>query len=259
MIIKRFTFFVIGAVVLLLSFPFSFAQEESKDQLYVIHEEVAKADMIDLYEKTSKEWVEMMYDAGLDIPSIYASQRDDFHYYYLIPIKNYAEIDGIPQKFQDAAKKLDKDKWSKLTSENDKSIETHREFVAKWSAELSYEPKEPRLKPEERKFIHWVFFQYKLDKRKEVMEVIKEWKKLYTDKKINHGYSIWLIDLGEQNNVIVLTEYAKDGVDYYRTMDEITKMVGQEEQKLQAKFLPLVTKIEQKYGSTRSDLGYYKK
>ena len=244
--------------MLLFVAPLSFTQE-MKDQLFVIHEEVAKVDMIGQYEKTSTEWVQMMYDAGLDIPQIYASQRDDFHYYYLISISNYAEIDGIFPKFQDAVSKLDRDKWSKFTAENDKTIETNREFIVRWSADLSYVPKEPRLKQGEAKFIHWIFFNYKLEKRKEVMEVLKEWKKLYEDKNIPHGYNLWLIDMGMDNNMMVLEEQAKDGTDFYQTMESIDMKVQQEEQKLWAKLSPLLVKMEQKYGKLRPDLSYFKK
>lgn len=250
--------FLLAGVVLLSRAPFSFAQE-MKDQLFVIHEEVAKVDMIGQYEKTSAEWVQLMHDAGLDISKIHASQRDDFHYYYLIPISNYAEIDEIFPKFQEAVAKLDKDKWSQFTAENDKTIETNHEFVARWSASLSYVPKEPRLKQGEAKFIHWIFFHYKLDKRKEVMDVLKEWKKLYEDKNISHAYDIWLMDIGEDNNMMVLTEQAKDAIDFYQTMDGVDKKVQQEEQKLWAKFSPLIYEMEQKYGKIRPDLSYYKK
>ncbi len=247
-----------GAILFCAS-QFSFAQEEKKDQLFVIHEEIAKVDMLDQYEKTSLEWVKMMHDAGLDITQIHASQSNDFHYYYLIPISNYAEIDGIFPKFQEATSKIDKEKWSKFSQENDRTIESHKEFVARWSANLSYEPQEPRLKQDEAKFIHWIFFHYKLEKRKEVMEVLKEWKKLYEDKNITHGYDIWLMDMGMDNNLMVLTEQAKDGKDFYQAMDDIDKKVQQEEQKLWAKFSPLVTSIEQKFGKIRPDLSYYKK
>ena len=85
--------------------------------------------------------------------------------------------------------------------------------------QYSYVPKEPRLKPEDAKFIHWMFFHYKLENRKEIMDIMKEWKKLYEDKNIKNGYSIWLIELGLDNNMIALTENYKDGGDFYERQE----------------------------------------
>ena len=89
---------------LFLFTPYSFSQE-MKDQMFMIHEEVVKVDMWDKYESTSKEWVKFMTEAGLDLPYIQASQRDDGHYYYIIPISNYAEIDKMQGIFTSAAEK----------------------------------------------------------------------------------------------------------------------------------------------------------
>jgi hypothetical protein len=57
--------FSIFRIVLFCTTQLSFAQEEMKDQLFVIHEELAKADKIGQYEKTSTGWFQMMHDAGL--------------------------------------------------------------------------------------------------------------------------------------------------------------------------------------------------
>jgi len=67
-----FSFSLICGIFLLT--PKSFSQE-MKDQMFIIHEEVVKVDMWDKYESTSKEWVEMMTGAGLDLPYIQASQE----------------------------------------------------------------------------------------------------------------------------------------------------------------------------------------
>jgi hypothetical protein len=67
------------------------------------------------------------------------------------------------------------------------------------------------------------------------------------------------MDMGEDNNLMVLTEQAKDAIDFYQTMESIDKKVQQEELKLWAKFSPLVSKMEQKYGKVRPDLSYNKK
>jgi hypothetical protein len=230
-----------------------------KDQLYWVREEVAKVDMWDKYESTSKEWVKMMTEAGLDYPFMRASQRDDGHYYYLFPLDNYADIDKMQGIFGAAIEKIGKDKWAKFIVENESSMVTHKDFIAKWSAEYSYVPKEPRLKPEDAKFIHWMFFHYKLENRKEIIDIMKDWKKLYQDKNISTGYSIWIIELGLDNNMMALTENYKDGADFYTTQKEENALMEAEAGVLWGKMSKFITSIENVYGSPRPDLGFVKK
>ena len=249
--------FLLG--LLIFSSHILFAQEEPKDQLFWIREEVARVDMWDQYEATSKQWVELMTEAGLDFPYMWASQRDDGHYYYLLPLENYAAIDKFPEIFGSAIEKIGKDKWAKFLVENESSIETHKDFIVTRSTKYSYSPKEPRLKPEEAKFIHWMFFHYKLENRKEVMDIMAEWKTLYQDKNIKNGYTIWLIELGEDNNMIALTENFKDGADFYTSQKEDNALMEAEASALWAKMAPFITSIENKYGNQRPDLGFVKK
>lgn len=248
--------FLLGGLFLLA--PNSFSQG-MKDQLYMVREEVAKVNMWDQYESTSKQWVELMNQAGLDLPYVRASQRDDGHYIYLIPINSYADIDKMPAIFGSAVEKIGKDKWTKFMVENEGSMETHRDYVVRWSAEYSYVPKEPRLKMEDAKFIHWMYFHFKFEKRQELLAVLKEWKKLYEDKNIKNGYSLWLVELGLDNNMMVLTEYAKDGADFYTSQKEDNALMEAEANVLWNKMSPLLTSVEQKYGSRRPDLNYVKK
>ena len=67
--------------------------------------------------------------------------------------------------------------------ENNSTIQSSVDFVATRSAKYSYMPKNPRIKQEDVKFIHWMFFKYKMENRKEIMDILSEWKKLYEDKK----------------------------------------------------------------------------
>ena len=255
---KLSMFFLLLLCGLFLITPPSFSQE-MKDQLYWVREEVAKVDMWDKYESTSKEWVQLMTEAGLDFPYMRASQRDDGHYYYLFPLDNYAAIDKFPSIFGSAIEKIGKDKWAKFMVENESSIVTHKDFIAKWSAEYSYVPKEPRLKPEDAKFIHWMFFHYKLENRKEIMDIMKEWKKLYEDKGIKNGYSIWLIELGLDNNMIALTESYKDGADFYTSQKTDNSLMEAEAGALWGKMSQYITSIENINGNPRPDLGFVKK
>jgi hypothetical protein len=251
--------FFMFAGVLLVCAQLSFSQDAPKDQLFVIREEVARVDMWDKYESTSKQWVELMTEGGLDLPYVRASQQDDAHYLYLIPINSYADIDKFQSVFGSAIEKAGKEKWAKFLVENESCIVTHKDYVVRWSAEYSYIPKTPRLKVEDSKFIHWMYIRFKLEKRKELMAVLKEWKQLYESKNINSGYSIWQVEMGLDNDMIVLTEYFKDGADYYSTTKEVNAQVKAEEDVLWAKMAPLLVEVKQKHGNRRPDLSYIKK
>jgi hypothetical protein len=252
----KLKFFLLLITGILIFSSFTFGQEQPKDQLYWVREEVAKVDMWDKYESTSKEWVKLMTEAGLDFPYMWASQRDDAHYYYLFPLDNYAAIDKFPGIFGAAIEKIGKDKWAKFMIENEGSMVTHKDFIVTRSAKYSYWPKEPRLKPEERKFIHWMFFHYKLENRKEVMDIMTEWKQLYESKNIKNGYTIWLMELGLDNNSVVLTESYKDGADYYTSTEADNALMEAEAKALWTKMSSYITSIENKYGNQRPDLGF---
>ena len=253
---KQKIFFALLTFLFISSSFFAIAQDEMKDQLYWVREEVVKVGMWDQYEKTSKEWVEMMTGAGLDFPFMRASQRDDGHYYYLFPLSNYADIDKFPEKFGSAIEKIGREKWGEFMIQNESSMETHKDFIAKWSGKYSYVPKEPRIKTEEAQFIHWLFFTYKLEKRQEVLGVLGEWKSLYEKNNMPDGWSIWLIELGEDNNMIALTESAKDGASFFANMEENSGKLKEEEQKLWEKFSVNILSIKQYYGRPRPDLGF---
>ena len=255
---KTIMFFLLLLCGLFLINPPSFSQE-MKDQLFWVHEEVAKVDMWDKYESTSKEWIKLMTEAELNIPFMQVSQRDDAHYYYLFPLSNYADLDKMQGIFNSAVEKIGKDKWSKFMVENNSSMESSKDYVVTRSAKYSYMPGNPRTKQEDVKFIHWMFFTYKMENRKEVMDVLSEWKKLYEDKNIKSGYNIWLVELGLDNNMVALTEGYKDGADFYTTTKEDNALMEAEASALWARMAPFITFIENKYGNPRPDLGFVKK
>jgi hypothetical protein len=208
------------------------AQDSTDGQLFWLHEEIVKVSKWDQYEKTSKEWVDLMTQAELNLPAVYASQRNDGHYYYLIPLNSYAEVDKYPEIFNAAISKIGKDKWKEYAMRNSSSMETSMDYVVRRSDKYSYQPKEPRLKPEEEGFIHWIFFTFTTGKRQEVLDVLAEWKALYEKNNIPDGWSAWFPEVGLQNNMIAITESAKNASDFYAEMDKNSKVLKDGEHKL---------------------------
>ena len=95
-----------------------------------------------------------------------------------------------------------------------------------------------------------------LKKRKEVLDILAEWKELYEKNNIPDGWSTWTIEVGEKNNMIAITEFAKDAPSFYAAMEENSDKMKAEEEKLWEKFSANVISIEQKFGKPRPDLGF---
>ncbi len=235
-----------------------FAQDAPKNQLLAIHEEAAKYDMIHQYVETDTEWNSMMHAAGLPI-SYYAYERNDLHFYYVTPISSYAAIDSMNQKFDAAIKKIGKDKWSAFMTKTSATIKSSIDFVISWSAALSYVPKNPRMKLKDAGFVHWTFFHYKMDKRKEVMDVLKEWKALYEKNNFPDAYDIYTMDMGQDNNEIAVFDWAKNAVDYYKNDGDKSKEMKEDEHKLYEKITPYIMSMHEFNGWPRPDLDYIAK
>jgi len=246
--------FLVSVVSLLIS-DTVFAQENAKDQLWLIHEETAKVDMISQYIKTSKDWSTLMHDGGLPI-NFYAFQRSDLHYYYVSPLSSYAAIDSMPVVFQSAIKKIGKDKWEKLMDENNASILSNKDFIIQRSSDLSYMPKTPRVTIQKAGFVHWGFIHYKIDKRQEVMKVLKDWKAVYEKYNFPDAYDIYLMGIGGDNNEIIIFDYATNASDYYKNDSDKTKEMKEDEGKLFGEITPYLIKMEDYSGRPRPDLNY---
>ncbi len=234
-------------------------QEQPQDPLFYIHEETARIDKIDQYNSTSRDFTQMMIDSKLNLPWIRASQTDDLLFYYLVPLKNYGDIDKLSAAFNDMMSKADKDKMNKVMKENAESIASVREMVFKRSNSLSYgNAQDLGLDMTKGNFLHWDYYTVKSGKMKDVMEIAAKFKKLSEEKKITTPYDVWLADIGENDNLIVVTTLAKDAATFYQQMEKDNDALGKEGEDLWNQMMTMLEHFEHKNGHTRPDLSYVK-
>ncbi len=250
-------YFLFFMLVFLISNYSANAQDEPKDQLYWVHEEKAKINMIDQYEKTSKDVINIFKEGSLDV-EIRASQRDDNLFYYLIPISNYADVDTVIKNFGSAQEKVGKDKWTNTMGENSATIESSKDGIVTHSGKYSYVPQNPKLKPSEIKFLHWDYFYVLPEKRKEFFEIAKQYKELSKKDDIEMGYDVWLPEFGFDNDLVVVTQGAKDDVDFYQTNNMVNEKLGNDGEMLWDKMLKTLKNFTHINGHTRPDLSMMK-
>jgi hypothetical protein len=254
--LQLFYFFFFSLIFLSGIFS-SKAQDESKDQLFWIHEESAKINMIDQYESTTKDILNMFKEGGLDV-ELRTSERDDGQFYYLIPIEKYADVDTIYGKFMSAREKVGEDKWTNKMVENSSTVESSKDGLVRRSAKYSYQPKNPRLKPDEVKFIHWDYFTVLPEKRKEFFDIAKQYKEMYEKNDIGEGYGVWLPDFGYNNDLVVVSSVAKNDEDFYQTNNMVNEKLGKDGEMLWNKLLTTLKDFTHFNGRPRFDLSMMK-
>ncbi len=234
----------------------STAQKElPKSQLFLMHEDNVLPFMADKYESALKDFDKMMSDAKID-RTYNIIQADIFKYTAVIPVTDF---DGLAKYFgmsPEVMNKIGKDKFESVMKKFDGCYDTHRNFLMTLRNDLSYKP-EYGLNPDDGiNFRHLDYFYAVPGKEDEMMELIKEYKKLYETKNIEEGYRVYMGSIGTEAGMVLFVQPAKSRVDYAALSDRQNEILGDEGQKLWDKTLAITQKFEHHDGMMRPDLSY---
>ncbi|MFQ5709515.1 MAG: hypothetical protein ACE5HO_18820 [bacterium] len=230
---------------------------ESKGQLFSVYEEVIKPSMVEKYEAAVKEFVAEISKHKLAVPFIRTSMRDDFHYYFVIPVENLADAENIDKAFGEVVKRVGDEQWQALEKKFDGTSAYHINFMARKMTDLSYAPENPRLKPEEISFLHWDFYYLQAGKVKEASAIAKEYVALMKGKNIPDGYDIYLGEMGTEMPLLVVVQWARNAAEFYGQTEKTNELLGEAGKKLGARALAITRKFQHINGKARPDLSYF--
>ncbi len=116
-----------------------FAQDEkSKDELYLMHEDIVKIDKVTQYEENVKKELELWKKHGMETIIKYASKSDDNHFNFLTPLENYGDIEKQDEYWENFTKKVGEEIVKELYKNYEDTYVSHRNTIIKKSIDLSY-------------------------------------------------------------------------------------------------------------------------
>jgi len=252
---KVLIYLMAGLVVTLWAVNVWAQGEEQKAQLYFIEQVVVKPSMVAEYEAHVKEALDLF--AKYNFPySVHACSTDDFLYYLLFPVENYADIENLYKAFVELEEKTGAEQWQVMLKRVEGTLEYYQYSVFRYLPELSYTPEKPRLKPEEEIYLFWEFWYLEFGKKIEFEGILKEWMDLYKSKNIPDGWSTYVGDIGTEMPVYVVVLSGKSAADYFSQLEKTIEVLGEEGQALVKKTWAAAKKYEQKTGRFRPDLSY---
>jgi len=246
---------MVGFVVSLCALTTLAQTEEPEDQLLFVNELAVKPSMAEKYEASVKEFVALCTKHKLSY-SWKAYSLNDFHYTFVYPLEDYADITSWDKAMDELEEKVGKEQWKALTKRVVNCYEYYNSSMIYLIPELSYTPENPRLKPGDGNFYFWDIYYLHPGKGGEFREILKEFISLLKSKNFTGSYNILQGDIGTDNPVYAFSIIGKDAADFYAHNAKMWEMLGEEGEKLYAKSLPLIRKNEVRQGWLRPSLSY---
>jgi hypothetical protein len=232
--------------------------EEQNTQFLFIVQEVVKPSMIKDFEEATKEEFALIAEQNFPY-TCYTYNSDDYIYYYVWPMKDYADIGNMMAAWGEMVQKIGVEKWSALGERKGKMFEYYKFWAAYYRPDLSYVQENPRFKPEEANFRYWVFLSILPGKELEFENICKEWLEL--DKKVDRmdSYDLFVGDIGTEMPFYFWEVKGKSAGDFFSQQEIYGGKTGDVGMELWNRTMALCRKVEDKTGWFRPDLSYIPK
>lgn len=240
------------ACMLMLCVTFMFAQD-NEPTMFVVHVDNVNYNKMAQYEQLAKELKENCEKHNVQGLNWTTVSTEDARYYYVSPIKNMAELDENPMS--ELFEKMGEEKAGAMFEKMDECYDSHSNSVIHYLPKLSYNPEGYSIKDKNYREYHFLYYSPKNGKA--VGESMKKVKKMFEDKGIKNGYSVYHSGFGDDESYFMIAVAGEDALDIATTGKENDKLLGEEGNATFFELIQLASRYDQVDGSIRPDLSYY--
>lgn len=245
----------VAALTLLISLPLH-AADAPGPMYWVLHQEAVRPSQVQAYEQVTKEFVGLIQQHHEASPgfSFTAFSDPEFLYSYVSPVQDFAAIDAIYSGFGTLAKAVGEAKWSDVMKRGGEPITMIRESVLSEDPSLSYEPAEPRLKPEEVRYLHFDLYYIEPGREPEADALARDFAALFRKKGLHDGYRLTKVVMGPDMPLYIVIVDAKDPADFEAQDAAQRATLGAEGKALFERAFALSRRVERRGAWLRPDL-----
>ncbi|MGH9361423.1 MAG: hypothetical protein ACRD2T_05855 [Thermoanaerobaculia bacterium] len=252
--------FLLTAAALLLgglTLPAADMAYMAQRQLLLIHEEIANPSRLAAYESTTKEFIGALKASNAtSFPSFDVVMTDDFSYFFVAPIKGFADVGMVPQGFAEVASKMGEAKFAEMMRRAGEPMVASNDSIVTSRPDLSYWPADYTKAANEAMAVNYDVYYILPGREMDAEAIAREWQALYKQKGMTEGYMIYQAITGHDLPVWAVAFYGKSPADLAAKMEAANAKLGAEGQALNARTLQLVRRFERRVGIRRPDLSY---
>ena len=236
--------------------PAALAQAPAgRPQAFVVHVEYALPSQIAAYEATTKEFLALV-EANRDVMPGFSFQvlaGEDLSYAFVSPVAGFAEMGEIFGQFMALAEKAGP-RWADLLQRAGATLDHVDEWLFVELPDASYIPAQPRLRPEEARYIEMVFYYARPGHEAAADALGAEIRQLYASKAFPYGYRVFKAAMGADMPLYAVSIPAKDPADLAALHALERQMLGADYDATGAKVMAVTRRMEVKHYWVRPDL-----
>jgi hypothetical protein len=240
------------ALLLLLLTNLTFAQDK-QPTMFTVHTDYVKFDKMMQYEEAAKEMKDNCVKHNVQGANWTAISIEDGRYVYVTPIENMADLDK--NAMGDLFDKMDKDAANAMFDKMNECYDSHGNSIVHLNTSLSYMP-EGAESNKDKNFREYHFLYYSPKNGKAMREAMEGVKKLFTDKGIKNGYSVYHSGFGSDEGYYMISIAAKDDLEIAQNGKINDAAFGDEGQATFYKVISLTNRYDKVEGRIRPDLSY---
>lgn len=222
------------------------AQEATPPENFVVFEEfVSPADM-PAYKKAQDKVMELWMQMNVDVP-IYSYRNDDNAYYWVIPLRNFADMDTLHETMMGVFNKM-KDENGFDAQQEFRDLSTGRQSMLHWSKELSYHPSGEFGQNKEKPFVEWTFCYLRAGHEQEASKAIKAYQAFYDGIDETYEWDVYAVTIGHDTPCWILMVRGENELAIRKLENELGEKYGDDFKKMWQDFAQHVRKFENKKG-----------
>lgn len=239
---------------IMLSASISMAQNETKNQAYLIHEDRVKPSMVSEYEKISKDLVAECTKYNIQETSWLTVAQNDNTYLYVTPIEKFAELDA--NVFATLGEKMGNDNMNKLFSRFNSCYDEHGDYIVYLNKDLSYMPGGITQVTEGKPYRLFYYNYVTPDTSKKFVSVLKKIKDVFAKSNSKLFYRVYSTGFGVMGTYYMVVISAANAEEMAKSSGENWELTKDQFQPLLTELNKYIWKTDEKRGWIRSDLSY---
>jgi hypothetical protein len=232
--------------------------EEQKAQMFMVENISVLPSKVSDFESHVKTIQKFANEYKFPYP-IYVYNMDDYSYFYVIPVKNFADIDDFNKAKMEWIERMGQENLMSIFKSGEGSYKHLRWFIIRHRPDLSYTSDEPRFKSEEANYLYIPLSYVKTGKESEFEEICKKWVAYDTSVNRADSYDLFVGDIGTEMPFYFWVARAKSAADFFNQSEIYGTKIGEEFTDLWNRTLALCRKFDVKTGMFRPDLSYIPK